>query len=76
MERRGSAQRLLGNFTEALETLGADPKLVKALTRAREEVLPKAEKLLRDVDQVLDRAAELKYGLGEMRAEISREEEG
>ena len=76
MERRGSAQRLLSNFTEALETLGASPKLVKALTRTREEVIPKAEELVREIDRVLDRAAELKHGLRDMRAEISSEEEG
>lgn len=76
MERRGSAEKLLGNFTEALETLGASPKLVKALTRAREEVIPKAERLIKEIDQVLDRAAEFKYGLREMRTEISKEEEG
>jgi len=76
VERRGSAERLLGNFTEALETLGADPKLVKALTRAREEVIPKAEKLIREIDLVLDRAAELKYELREVRSEVSSDEEG
>ena len=75
MERRGSAQRLLGNFTEALETLGASPKLVKKLLRVREEIIPKAEALLKDVDRVLDRAAELKYGVHEMRVDSSDEEE-
>lgn len=75
MERRGSAEKILGNFTETLEALGASPKLVKALTRTREEFIPKAEQLLKDIDRALDRAAELKYGLGEMRAEVDRGEE-
>lgn len=60
MKRETSAQRLLGAFTEALDVLDADPKLVQALGRVRNEVIPELHALAGRVDEFTDRLDSLK----------------
>jgi ABC-type transporter Mla subunit MlaD len=64
------AKRILGAFTDLLDGLGADQKLVRTLNRVHDEVIPEVEGLVRDVDQALERAAEIKHTLGGMRDAI------
>jgi hypothetical protein len=74
MDTRGTGRRLLGAFTQALDALGAKPKLVGALERVESEVIPKLETLVRDVDRAIDRAAEIKHDLRGMKNELADEE--
>jgi hypothetical protein len=79
VRRETSAQRLLGAFTEALDVLDADPKLVRVLTRVRTEMIPELRVVAARADEVLERLGSLgkKIHGGESDAEIvSDSEEG
>jgi hypothetical protein len=69
-KREQAATRILGAFTEALDALGADKKLVGALTKVRTEVIPELEGLVKDVDRAVDRAGGIKEALRGMREEV------
>lgn len=65
-----SAKKLLGAFTDAVDAVGADAKLVNALKRVREEVIPDLEALVRDADGTLERLLNVRDRLRSVREEI------
>lgn len=69
------ARKILGAFTDILDELGADQKLVRTLHRVHDEVIPEVEGLVRDVDKAIDRASEIKYSLRGMRDQIDHPSE-
>lgn len=57
--RQSGSQRLLGAFTDAIDVLDADPKLVRALRRVQTEVIPELRAVAARADEVLDRLGAL-----------------